>query len=187
MGEGTPAFVRRGAGGWRAKTKPSPFFPERGPVLLKCCFRRQKWSEVLPERLCDNMVQPFGSEEHQQGEKQKIEGIQPDGNVGGDQSEKGRHESGAYISAGHLNPDDSLGILLAEVEGGGMDDGGIDGGASQPMMMSPASAGKSSPKGRKMRMAPNPAVRIPIRMRKGKIPRRSAKKPQANLPAVMPR
>ena len=63
----------------------------------------------------DNMVQPFGSEEHQQGEKQKIEGIQPDGNVGGDQSEKGRHESGAYISAGHLNPDDSLGILLAEM------------------------------------------------------------------------
>ena len=40
------------------------------------------------------------------------------------QAEQGRHQTGTHIGAGHLNPDNCLGLIRAKVVGGGVDDAG---------------------------------------------------------------
>ena len=49
----------------------------------------------------------------------------------GDQTEQGRHHADAHIGAGHLDTDDGLGVFLAKVCRGGMDDTGVHRRAAQ--------------------------------------------------------
>ena len=46
--------------------------------------------------------------------------------VTAEQTEERRHEGGAHIGARHLDADDRAGVFRSEVEGRGMNDGGID-------------------------------------------------------------
>lgn len=76
--------------------------------------------------LCLLPPQPFRHKQHQRSEQQQICGVQADTYMGCQKAEHRGHEGGAQISAGHLDPDDGLGIFPAEVVGGGVNDGGID-------------------------------------------------------------
>lgn len=49
----------------------------------------------------------------------------------GDQAEQGRHEGSADIGAGHLDADEGLGLIRAEMLRCGMDDAGINGGTAK--------------------------------------------------------
>ena len=51
--------------------------------------------------------------------------------VVGDQAEERRHQAVADVGAGHLNADQGLGMLSAEMRRGGVDHTGVDGGAAQ--------------------------------------------------------
>ena len=56
------------------------------------------------------MGQNHGQKQHRQ-----INRKQRDVELSGNQTKQGRHETGPYIGAGHLNPDDRLRALRAEV------------------------------------------------------------------------
>ena len=51
--------------------------------------------------------------------------------VVGDQAEQGRHQAVADVGAGHLNADQRLGMLGAEMRRCGVDHTGVDGGTAQ--------------------------------------------------------
>ena len=65
-------------------------------------------------------------EQHKQKDRQ-----QPYLDVVGNETEQRRHQAGAGIGTGHLDADQRLGAVSAEVSGGGVDDAGINGSAAQ--------------------------------------------------------
>ena len=76
-------------------------------------------------------IQPLGHEDHEQCEQCHVEGIEPDADIVADQTEDGGHEGTSRIGACHLNAHDGLGIFPTEVGGGGVDNAGVNGRATQ--------------------------------------------------------
>ncbi len=74
---------------------------------------------------------------HQHQKYQQVEGEQRRGDVVGKHAEQRRHGKIAHIGAAHLDADDGLRILYAEVRRGGVDDAGVDGRAAQPYQHKP--------------------------------------------------
>ena len=74
---------------------------------------------------------------HQHQKYQQIEGEQRRGDVVGQQTEQRRHGKIAHIGAAHLDADDGLRILCAEMRRGGVDDAGVDGRSAQPYQHKP--------------------------------------------------
>lgn len=64
---------------------------------------------------------------HQHQKYQQVEGEQRRGDVVGKHAEQRRHGKIAHIGAAHLDADDGLRILCAEMRWGGVDDAGVDG------------------------------------------------------------
>jgi len=74
---------------------------------------------------------------HQHQKYQQIEGEQRRGDVIGKQTEQRRHDQIAHVGAAHLDADDGLRILCAEMRRGGVDDAGVDGRTAQPHQHKP--------------------------------------------------
>ena len=74
---------------------------------------------------------------HQHQNCQQIEGEQRRGDVIGKQTEQRRHDQIAHVGAAHLDADDGLRILCAEMRRGGVDDAGVDGRTAQPHQHKP--------------------------------------------------
>ena len=74
---------------------------------------------------------------HQHQKYQQVEGEQRRGDVVGKHAEQRRHGKIAHIGAAHLDADDGLRILCAEMRRGGVDDAGVDGSAAQPYQHKP--------------------------------------------------
>ena len=74
---------------------------------------------------------------HQHQNCQQVEGEQHRGDVIGKQTEERRHDQIAHIGAAHLDADDGLRILCAEMRRGGVDDAGVDGRTAQPYQHKP--------------------------------------------------
>lgn len=68
---------------------------------------------------------------HQDQYCQQIKGEQGHRDMVGNQAEQGRHQTGTHIGAGHLNPDNRLGLIRTKVVGGGVDDAGVNRGAAK--------------------------------------------------------
>lgn len=69
---------------------------------------------------------------HEGEDRKQVKRIQGDAYMVGDQTEQRRHEAGTGISACHLDADQSLRTVSAEVLRRGVDDARVDGRASEP-------------------------------------------------------
>ena len=70
-------------------------------------------------------------QDHQNQDRQQVEGEERRCDMVGNQPEEGRHQAGARVGAGHLDANDRLGPIRAEVVRRGMNDAGINGRAAQ--------------------------------------------------------
>ena len=68
---------------------------------------------------------------HQTEDQEQVQREQGYMDVVGDQAEQGRHQAAADVDTGHLNADQSLGMLGTEMLRGGVDHAGVDGGTAQ--------------------------------------------------------
>ena len=76
-------------------------------------------------------VHPFGHSHHSQQNNCQKSWQDGKGKGFSEQAEERAHERRAHVGAGHLDADDALAVLLAEVARRLVQDGGIDGRAAQ--------------------------------------------------------